>query len=113
MTSENDRKDEDQPEDRYYQISEAWLWALALFVSTIFVALWTGLKADGGGPIWTVAVIIFAGIPASGMGFILGMVFGAPRLTNSAERFIQRRGILALLCLGVMSFLFIAISMLV
>jgi hypothetical protein len=111
MTNENDRKDEDQPQDRYYQICEAWLWALALFVSTIFVAVVTGFVGPrGGGYIWAFGVIIYIGIPASVIGFILGLFFGAPRLTNSAKRFERRRFILVILCLGYILFLFWGIN---
>ncbi len=109
MTNENDRKDENQPQNGADRIIEAWFWALALFVSTMIPAVVTGLQ--GGGPIWTVAIIIIVGIPAAGIGFVLGLIFGAPRLTNSAKRFKRGRIILTILCLGFLSFLFGWISM--
>ena len=107
MTDENDRKDENQPQKGAGQVREALLWALALFVSTIPVAVVTGFGGSGaGGPLWAIGFIIFAGIPGSAMGFMLGLFFGAPRLTNSAKRFERGRFILGILCLGYISFLF-------
>ncbi len=106
MTDENDRKDENQPQKGADQVREALLWAGALFVSTIFRVVWTLLYGTGdGGPIWAIAMIIYIGIPASVIGFILGLGFGAPRLANSARGFILGRGILVILCLGLMTYL--------
>ena len=106
MTNENDGKDENQPQKGVGRVREAWLWALALFVSTIFRVVWTLVVGTGdGGPIWAFAMITFIGIPASVIGFILGLGFGAPRLANSAMGFILGRGILVILCLGLMTYL--------
>ncbi len=109
MTNENDRKDENQPQKGVGQVREALLWALALFVSTIPVAVVTGFGGSGdGGPLWAIGVIIFYGIPAAVMGFILGLGlgFGAPRLANSAKVLILGRVILAILSLGLLLYSF-------
>ena len=106
MTDENDRKDENQPQKRVGWVREGWLWALALFVSIILRIVWTLIVDTGdAGPLWAIAMIIFIGIPASVIGFILGLGFGAPRLANSAMGFILGRGILVMLCLGLMRYL--------
>ena len=106
MTDNNDRKDENQPQKEVGRVREAWLWALALFVSTIFRVVWTLVVGTGdGGPIWAVTIIIYVGIPASVIGFILGLGFGALRLANSAMGFNLGRGILVILCLGLMTYL--------
>ena len=114
MTNENDRKDENQPQKGAGQVREALLWALALFVSTIPVAVVTGFGGSGaGGPLWAIAFIIITGIFGSAMGFMLGLFFGAPRLTNSAKRFEWSRFILVILCLGYILFLFLATNYLI
>ncbi len=69
MTNENDRKDENQPQKRVGGVREARWWALALFVSTIIPVVSTQYQ---GGPFWSFGVIIYYGIPASAVGFILG-----------------------------------------
>ena len=111
MTNENDRKDENQPQKRVGGVREARWWALALFVSTIIPVVSTQFLQHG--PFWSFGVIIYYGIPASVMGFILGWTFSLPRLSNSAMGLILGRVILVLgrvilviLCLVLMSYFF-------
>ena len=104
MTNENDRKDENQPQKRVGGVREARWWALALFVSTIIPVVSTQFLRLG--PFWSFGVIIYYGIPASVMGFILGWTFSLPRLSNSAMGLILGRVILVILCLVLMSYLF-------
>ena len=104
MTNENDRKNENQPQKGVGRVREGWLWALALFVSIISPLVLIGWQT--GGPLWAIGVIIFYGIPASVMGLILGLVFGAPRLANSAMGLIPGRVILAILSLGLLLYSF-------
>ena len=104
MTNENDRKDENRPQKRVGRGREARWWALALFVSTIIPVVSTQFQQ--GGPFWSFGVIIYYGIPASAVGFILGWVFSAQRLANSEMGLVLGWVLIIILCLGLMSYLF-------
>ncbi len=104
MSDENDRKDENQHSgffsDKFLVRKEAWLWALAAFVSaTIPISL---APATTLGPIATVGMFIIYAVPASVIGLILGFFFGRPRLAN--------RALLVILCLGLMTIMFILMN---
>ena len=68
---------------------------------SVMIPVWSA-PATNLGPIATYLGLIFIAIPASVIGFILGIFFGGPRLAN--------RALLVILCLGLMAYLFIRMN---
>ncbi len=95
MTDYNDRKDENQLRKRVAGFAEPSMWALALFVSAMIPA-WSAPESNLFPFLIPWIGLIFA-IPASIIGYILGGVFGAPRLA--------KRAFLVVLCLGLWVYL--------
>ena len=102
MTDENDRKDENQLRKGDGRVllkvvgraAESLLWALAFFVSVAIPVL--SAPVTNLGPIATAILLFYFGIPATVIGFILGIFFGKPPLAN--------RALLVILCLGIMTY---------
>ena len=100
MTNENDGKDEKQPQKEVNRVGEAFLWGPALFFS-VMIPVWLA-PASNLGPIATYFALIFYAIPASAIGFMMGIYYGGPRHAN--------RALLVILCLGLMTIMFILMN---